>query len=287
MLYNKNCDFRKKYNTELQKCTIDITFLLAILFILSYLIVLVVYFYNLTKKKNNMHKIELYKSRKWDDIISGCYYINLDRSTKRKEYMENMLEKENIKCERFSAIDGNNHLHLCQNLKIPVGALGCKLSHLEVLKKVKKNGWTIIFEDDIDLGFNSKENILKIISSLPSTAELVLFGTSPRKIALNICTFNFKKYNDFVWQTDNNLSCAHAYAITYGGAQKWIESIEKNLCDTSFDMHEKNIKPIYFSHSFTSNLSDIFKMFFKDYSFIPQNKDKFGYFESTILDFNI
>jgi len=282
MLYNKNCGFMKNYNTKLKKCTTDITLLIVIFFILSYLIIVAIYFFTLTKKENN---IELYENRKWDDIISGCYYINLDRSVERKEYMEDMFKKENINCERFSAIDGNNYAHLCDNLKIPITALGCKLSHLELLKKVKKNGWTIIFEDDINLNLNAKEHILKIISSLPSSAELVLFGTSPRKIVLNICTFNFKKYNDFVWQTDNNLSCAHAYAITYEGAQKWIEVIEKNLCDISFDMHEKNIKPIYFSHSFTSNFSNIFKMFFKDFSFIPQNKDKFGYIDSTILIF--
>lgn len=282
MLYNKNCGFMKNYNTELKKCTTDITLLTVILFILFYFVVVVIYFFNLTKKEN---KVELYENREWDDIISACYYINLDKSVERKEYMEEMFKKQNIKCERFSAIDGNNYSHLCQNLNISIGALGCKLSHLELLKKVKKNGWTIIFEDDINLNFNSKEHILKIISSLPSSAELVLFGTSPRKIVLNVCTFNFKKYNDFVWQTNNNLSCAHAYAITYQGAQKWIEVIEKNLCNKAFDMHEKNIKPIYFSHTFTSDFSDIFKMFLKDFSFIPQNKDKFGYIDSTILIF--
>ena len=282
MFYNKNCGFIKKYNPEVGKCTINISRLVVVLFILSYFIIVTIYFLYLTKKEN---QVELYKNRKWNDIISGCYYINLDKSVERKEYMEEMLKKKNIKCERFSAIDGNNYSHLCQNLNISIGALGCKLSHLELLKKVKKNGWTIIFEDDINLNFNSKEHILKIISSLPSSAELVLFGTSPRKIVLNVCTFNFKKYNDFVWQTDNNLSCAHAYAITYQGAQKWIDLIEKNLCNKAFDMHEKNIKPIYFSHSFTSNFSDIFKMFFKDFSFISQNKDKFDYFDSTILLF--
>jgi hypothetical protein len=47
-------------------------------------------------------------------------------------------------------------------------------------------------------------------------------------------------------------------------------------------MHEKGIKPIYLAHSFSSNIFDLFKMCVKDYSFISQNKDKFGYFDSTI-----
>ena len=41
----------------------------------------------------NTEKKYLIKKKKWDDIISNCYYINLARSTDRKIYMENMLEK--------------------------------------------------------------------------------------------------------------------------------------------------------------------------------------------------
>ena len=213
--------------------------------------------------------------------------INLDISTDRKEYMENMLKNANIDCKRFSAIDGNKYKTLCNKLNISEGALGCKLSHLKLLKKVKKNGWTIIFEDDIKINNNTKSDIIKILNSLPESAELILFGTSPRVILLNLGTFQFKKYNNFIWQTDKNLSCGHAYAIKYSGAQKWIPLIEKYLCDKEFDMHEKGIKNIYLAHAFSSNFSDLFKIFGKDYSFIPQNKDKFGYFDSTITNFKL
>ena len=161
------------------------------------------------------------------------------------------------------------------------------MSHLKLLKKVKKNGWTIIFEDDIKINNNTKSDIIKILNSLPESAELILFGTSPRVILLNLGTFQFKKYNNFIWQTDKNLSCGHAYAIKYSGAQKWIPLIEKYLCDKEFDMHEKGIKNIYLAHAFSSNFSDLFKIFGKDYSFIPQNKDKFGYFDSTITNFKL
>ena len=99
---------------------------------------------------------------------------------------------------------------------------------------------------------------------------------------LNIGLFRFKRYNNNVWQTNNNLTCGHAYAITYEGAQKWIPIIEKYLCSKAFDMHPKGIKPIYFAHLFSSNFFELFKMAVKDYSFISQNKKKFGYFDSTI-----
>ena len=45
------------------------------------------------------------------------------------------------------------------------------------------------------------------------------------------------------------------------------------------------LNTIYFAHMFSSSFLDFFKMFGKDFSFIPQNKDKFGYFNSTINDF--
>ena len=282
MFHKKNYGLRKENISQRGKCTINICYLILILITLIYVTILIVYFLNLTK---NTGQVETYNNKNWNDIVSGCYYINLNESIDRKLYMEDMFNKLNINCKRFEAIKGSDYLHLCSNLNISSGALGCKLSHLELLKKVKKDGWTIIFEDDVKLDINSKNKIVKILNSLPTSSELVLFGTSPRAIFLNIFSFNFKKYNDFIWQTDKNLSCAHAYAITYEGAQKWIHTIEKYLCEKSFDMHEKNIRPIYFAHSFSSNFSDIFRMFIKDFSFAPQNKAQFGYFNSNITNF--
>ena len=75
----------------------------------------------------------------WDDIVSGCYYINLDRSKDRRKYMEEMLERCKIPCQRFAAVEGKDQLKLCDKLAITSGALGCKLSHLELLKNVKKD----------------------------------------------------------------------------------------------------------------------------------------------------
>ena len=283
MLCKKNCGFLKKCSPDTGLCILNRSLLIIFICIICYIITLIIYFYNLTKKRG---KNEFYENKNWNDTVSSCYYINLDKSTDRKEYMEKKLKIANINCKRFPAINGINYLDLCPKLNISPGALGCKLSHLEILKNVKKNGWTIIFEDDIYLQKNSKENILNALNSLPNSAELILFGTSPRVILLNIGTFQFKKYNDFIWQTNNNLSCGHAYAITYEGAQKWIPIIEKYLCNKPFDMHEKNIKPIYFAHLFSSSFLDFFKMFSKDFSFIPQNKETFGYFDSTINDFS-
>ena len=90
-----------------------------------------------------------------------------------------------------------------------------------------------------------------------------------------------------MWKTKNNFTCAHAYAINYSGAQKWISQIEKYLCKKAFDMHYKGIDTIYICHK-AENTKDFFRLLgMKDLSYIRQNKDKFGYFDSLITEFRI
>jgi GR25 family glycosyltransferase involved in LPS biosynthesis len=228
-------------------------------------------------------------SKPWDSLISDTYYINLDRSPDRKVYMEDILSKANIPYKRFTAVEGKTKTNICKQLKVTPGALGCKLSHIEILKKVKKDGWTIVFEDDIlfDNPSNVKNDILNCISSLPEDAELVLFGTSPRLLYLYLLLNRFEPHKNNIWKTNSNLTCAHAYAITYNGAQKWIKEIEKYMCEKPFDMHPKGIDTIYLytkkidNHkSSISILSQILKL--KDMCYIEQNKSKFGYFDSLV-----
>jgi hypothetical protein len=254
--------------------------LIILLILFLYMFIVYIYFCSLINYNNNdTEYFENYKN--WNELVSGCYYINLERSKDRKKYMEDILKKSDIDCERFQAIEGKDYLYLCPKLKISKGALGCKLSHLELLKKVKKTGWTIIFEDDIYFKNNIKQNIVQILNKVPNDAELVLFGTSPRSVLLNLFLFKFEKYKKNIWKTKTNLTCAHAYAINYSGAQKWIKNIEEQLCDTPFDMHSKGIDTIYFSNDFC-NASNFFKIFWEDWSLIRQNKTEFGYFNSLI-----
>jgi hypothetical protein len=252
--------------------------LIILLILFIYIFIVYIYFCTLINYDNS-ENFENYKN--WNELVSGCYYINLERSKDRKKYMEDIFKKADIECQRFEAIEGKDYLHLCPKLKISKGALGCKLSHLELLKKVKKTGWTIIFEDDIYFKNNIKYNIIKTLNNVPKDAELVLFGTSPRSVLLNLFLFKFEKYKKNIWKINTNLTCAHAYAINYSGAQKWIKLIEEQLCNTPFDMHSKGIDTIYFCNDFYSP-SNFFKVFWEDWSLIRQNKNEFGYFKSLI-----
>lgn len=71
--------------------------------------------------------------------ISAIVFINLDRRTDRLAEITSELAHMGIEhAIRFSAIE---HIH---------GAVGCMLSHLEILKMARANRWhnVLIFEDD-------------------------------------------------------------------------------------------------------------------------------------------
>jgi glycosyl transferase family 25 len=71
--------------------------------------------------------------------IKHAFYINLDSRPDRKQHIENQLTTIGIPAERFNAI------------KLSNGALGCSMSHLQIVEMAKKNAWShvLIMEDDI------------------------------------------------------------------------------------------------------------------------------------------
>ena len=103
--------------------------------ILFYYIMCLFYYYKTLTIDDEAYSNKI----KWDDIISECYYINLERSVERRKYMEEKIKKIDIPCTRFVAKEGKEYRELCNILNISDGALGCKLSHLEILKNIKND----------------------------------------------------------------------------------------------------------------------------------------------------
>jgi glycosyl transferase family 25 len=87
--------------------------------------------------------------------IKNIYYINLDSRKDRKMYFENQMKLVGLTATRFNAI------------KHSIGAIGCSMSHLELLKmaKAKNLDDILIMEDDItflnpNIFINSLNNFL-------------------------------------------------------------------------------------------------------------------------------
>lgn len=100
----------------------------------------------------------------------GAFFINLDRATKRLEFVKPNIDLLGFPVERISAVDGNllseEELHKACDYKkfksyfkmLPEhGTIGCSLSHEKALKKflVSEYEFALIFEDDVI--FNSHE----------------------------------------------------------------------------------------------------------------------------------
>ena len=100
----------------------------------------------------NIHRDDL-------DIV----YINLDKSTERKTGMERKLSQffKPADFKRFPAIQGDH-----RDAKISPNALGCFLSHLEVIKSSSPNHPTLILEDDVLLCKNFNTYLKNLIKGL-------------------------------------------------------------------------------------------------------------------------
>ena len=72
-------------------------------------------------------------------MINHMYYINLDKRVDRRSHFENQMKLLNWHATRFPAIENKN------------GALGCSLSHLQLLEHAKCMNYEhiLIMEDDI------------------------------------------------------------------------------------------------------------------------------------------
>lgn len=71
--------------------------------------------------------------------IKNIYYINLESRIDRKQFIEKQMNNLDLNAKRFNAI------------KHKTGAIGCSLSHLQLLKFAKQENFEhiLIFEDDI------------------------------------------------------------------------------------------------------------------------------------------
>ena len=85
------------------------------------------------------------------------YWINLDRSSDRREKMKKMLETIDISNQRISAIDGKNEkmydIINTNNYDSTDSEYGCLMSHLEAIRIFKDSTHNIalILEDDCTL----------------------------------------------------------------------------------------------------------------------------------------
>lgn len=120
-----------------------------------------------------------------NSFFDKIFYINLKRDVERNDYMINQFKEFGItNYERFEAVECTQmpDKHIWRNFnkqddKYIKGSVGCRLSHVGVLKLAKERDYkfVMILEDDVkiltDLSGILKENNLQI-----GMADMLYFG---------------------------------------------------------------------------------------------------------------
>jgi GR25 family glycosyltransferase involved in LPS biosynthesis len=134
-------------------------------------------------------------------MIKHCYYINLEKRTDRKDFIEEQLNKSEILkniYQRFDAVDGLS-IHprsLEKNLLTPnaiedilsdtvtawglsltQGALGVLLSYKKLFSEISTlDDIVITFEDDVIIDENFDNDITEILNELPEDFDICYLG---------------------------------------------------------------------------------------------------------------
>ena len=177
--------------------------------------------------------------------IKHAFYINLESRSDRKQHIEDIAKKFDIKnITRIPAIsikslddvikykgiiDTNSYNMLVkQNITrnrlhhsdLTNGSVGCFLSHLQCYKNIVNNNipYAFIMEDDLEINCD-KNTYYKILSDIdiPEDADIILlFGLIIEKD--KDITDKLKKINFF--------NCLTFYFITNKGARKLLENLK-------------------------------------------------------------
>jgi glycosyl transferase family 25 len=176
-----------------------------------------------------------------NNSIIPIYVISLEKSTDRREYINNLLK--DVQFLYLNGIDGSDIKEEDLYLKdkyvdihytYSKGELGCLLSHIKLLKQISEseNDISLIFEDDII--FKNNLNIidtLHIIKNIKNIHEydIIYLGHCFEDVHTNE-TIDEITYNNNIYRIAESVKpfCTHAYIITKNGAQKIMNFLNNN-----------------------------------------------------------
>lgn len=177
------------------------------------------------------------------DSFPRVLWINLNKSIKRRIYMENILMEYNINAIRIDAIDGTNRINpnldnICiANSDYSSVENACTCSHLLAMKYFVENmedDKVVIFEDDVSFDFLKyiPYNWSDFEKHLPNDYEIIQLAITHEK----------NKIYNYLVKFDMDLSyyCSVAYLITKSCATKILNqyySEEHNKFDLSQKIH--------------------------------------------------
>jgi GR25 family glycosyltransferase involved in LPS biosynthesis len=188
-------------------------------------------------------KIDLYnKLYPRKTLISiPVYYINMDKSKERNEWMTQQLSKNvsryyrvsgvngyNIKNKDYDVIDGIEFYNDFKNMSLP--EIGCTLSHLKAIRMAYTNGenMAIIMEDDVYIDMTNllENSIEEIVENAPEEWEILQFVHLESN--LNKSSKIFKQYTFHQHTRGKYESYTSSYLINRKGMENILKSLGNN-----------------------------------------------------------
>ena len=171
-------------------------------------------------------------------LNSPAFVIHLESLTSRKEFFTKNIKEAGFTDMRiFKGVNGYDENDVNENLKlhnnptlslgIPKGALGCALSHFNVLKYIIDNNikYATIFEDDVHFHPQWKELSELYLSKTPSDFDVIFIGNGIDNLRKD--SFN----NNVSIITTESCFCTHCYFVTNKGAKQLY-----NLLNWRYDL---------------------------------------------------
>ena len=139
-----------------------------------------------------------------NNFFSRIVCVNLDRRPDKWAECEAEFKKHSLVVERFSAVDGNT---IGYEGRLPDGAIGNLLSHIEIIKKAKEDGLdnVLILEDDIEFEDNLSTIFSKWVKGVPADWDLLYLGGNHNKQEIDLVAPHVRKIVDTY--------TTHAYCI--------------------------------------------------------------------------
>jgi GR25 family glycosyltransferase involved in LPS biosynthesis len=170
--------------------------------------------------------------------LPPIYVINLKKSTDRLENVKKVMNKYNLKFNRFDAVYGKdlsqeevnkNANILCRTLLCNNGMIGCTMSHIKLWKQLledKNNDTYLILEDDIeDINIEQLNSLFNFINETKFDYDYINLN------CISMFCQNLNKgikVNDKLYLTNKLFSMgAAAYIINKSGAKKLVDMFNK------------------------------------------------------------
>lgn len=161
----------------------------------------------------------------------NVYYINLDRSIKRRKRFESIFSND-YKIHRIRAFDGKTDLSNYRNVKFPtigncqssICEIACSLSHVYAIWTAFNHGreTAIVMEDDAMNQYSHiwgrTETLTDIASRAPKDAECIVFTcvNSSEIVKMLAMKEEFSEWNEMRWGTQ-------CYLVRRSGMEKIVD----------------------------------------------------------------